>query len=36
MNTENKTKNTYPDWALMLRLPVPLLRARGILTTLDD
>jgi len=36
MNIKNETKNTYPDWALMLRLPVPLLQARGTLTTLDD
>ena len=36
MNTENKTKNTYPDRALMLRLPMPLLRARGTLTPLDN
>ena len=32
----NKTENTYLDRALMLRLPVPLLRARGTLTPLDD
>ena len=36
MNATNKTKNTYPDRALMLRLPVPLLRACGTLTSLDD
>ena len=36
MNAENKTNNTYPDRALMLRLPKPLLRARGTLTPLDD
>ena len=36
MKGKNKTKTTYPDWALMLRLPVPLLQARGTLTTLDD
>ena len=36
MNTMNKTKNTYPDWALKLRLPLPLLRARGIPMPLDD
>ena len=36
MNAKNKTKTTYPDRALMLRLPVPLLRARGTLTSLDD
>ena len=36
MNAENKTKTTYPDRALMLRFPVPLLRARGTLTPLDD
>jgi len=36
MNAEDKTNNTYPDRALMLRLPVPLLRARGTLTPLDD
>ena len=32
----NKTENTYLDRALMLRLPVPLLRARGTPTPLDD
>ena len=31
----NKTENIYLDRALMLRLPVPLLRARGTLTPLD-
>ena len=36
MNTENKTKNTYSDRALMLRLPVPLLRARDTPMPLDD
>ena len=36
MNKKNKTKNTYPDRALMLRLTVPLFRARGTLTPLDD
>ena len=36
MNTTNKAKNTYPDRALMLRLPVPLLRVCGSLTPLDD
>ena len=36
MNAKNKTKTTYPDRALMLRLPVPLLRARGTLTSLND
>ena len=36
MNSENKTKTTYPDWALILRLPVPLLRARDTLMPLDD
>ena len=33
---KNKTKTTYPDRALILRLPVPLLRARGTLTPLKD
>ena len=32
----NKTENTYLDRALMLRLPVPLLRAQGTPTPLDD
>ena len=33
---ENKVEVTYSDRALMLRLPVPLLRARGTLTPPDD
>jgi hypothetical protein len=33
---ENKVKITYSDRALMLRLPMPLLRARGTLTPPDD
>ena len=36
MNAKNKTKTTYPDRALILRLPVPLLQARGTLMSLDD
>src|SRR6185312_14896805 len=36
MNAEDKIKITYPDRALMLRLPEPLLRARGTLTPPDD
>ena len=32
----NKTKNTYPDRALMLRLPVQLLRACGTETPPED
>ena len=35
-DTKNKTKTTYSDRALILRFPVPLLRARGTLTPLDD
>jgi len=33
---ENKVKITYSDRSLMLRLPVPLLRAHGTLTPPDD
>ena len=33
---KEKIKITYPDRALMLRLPVLLLWARGTLTPLDD
>ena len=36
MNVKDKIKITYPDWALMLRLPEPLLRARDTLTPPDD
>ena len=36
MNAKNKIKITYPDRALMLRLPEPLLRARGMMTHPDD
>ena len=36
MNAKNKTKTTYTDRALILRLPVPLLRARGTLTPFDN
>ena len=36
MNAKNKIKITYPDRALMLRLPEPLHRARSTLTPLDD
>ena len=36
MDAKNKIEITYSDRALMLRLPVPLLRARGMLTPLDD
>ena len=36
MNAKDKIKITYPDRALMLRLPEPLLRARGTLTPPDD
>ena len=36
MNAKDKIKITYPDRALMLRLPVLHLRARGTLTPLDD
>ena len=33
---KDEIKITYPDWALMLRLPELLLWARGTLTPLDD
>ena len=33
---ENKVKITYSDRELMLRLPVPLLQARGTPTPPDD
>ena len=36
MNTNDEIKITYPDRALMLRLPKLLLRARGTLTPPDD
>ena len=36
MNAKNEIKITYPDRALMLRLPEPLLRARGMLTPPED
>jgi hypothetical protein len=36
MNVKKKVKITYSDRALMLRLPVPLLRAHGTLTPPDD
>ena len=36
MNTKDEINTTYPDRALMLRLPEPLLRARGTLTPLND
>ena len=35
-NAKGKVKITYPDRALMLRLPVPLLRAHGTLAPPDD
>jgi hypothetical protein len=34
--TKNKVEITYSDRALMLRLPVPLLRACGTLTPPDN
>jgi len=36
MNAKKKVEITYSDRALMLRLPVPLLRSRGTLTPPDD
>ena len=36
MNAKDKIKITYPDRALMLHLPVPLLRARGTVTPPED
>ena len=36
MNAKDKIKIAYPDRALMLRLPVLLLRARGTLTPPED
>ena len=36
MNVKDKIKIIYPDRALMLRLPEPLLRAGGTLTPADD
>ena len=36
MNAKDKIKITYPDRALMLCLPEPLLRARDTLTPPDD
>ena len=34
--TKTKSKSTYPDRALMLRFLVALLRARGIVPSLED
>ena len=36
MNVKDEIKITYPDRVLMLRLPVPLLQARGTPTPLED